>query len=130
MQGNEALPKPNKTMQANEKKTNEATQATAPASLPAITREETRKGIASHATALGCDAKKAVSGMELLLMFLMELQRQAVLPPDADLARGVAIASHFDANSSAMTKRLYEGSGTAPVDKIAAFAAMLSKPKA
>lgn len=112
-------------MKANDNQNQqENKEATVPALAP-ITRDETRKGIRLHATTLGCDAKKAVSGLEVLLMFTMELERQAVLPPTYDRSRAVAIASFFDSNSSAMTKRLYEADGAAPVDRIAALAARL-----
>lgn len=109
------------------KQENKQAETPAPVLAP-ITRDETRKGIKLHATALGCDAKKAVSGLELLLMFTMELERQAVLSASYDRSRAVAIASNFDSNSSAMTKRLYEADGAAPVDRIAALAAKLSTP--
>jgi len=109
-------------MKANE--TNETTTTPTTQAMPS--RDEVRKGITLHAAALGCDDKKTVSGFELLLMFLMELKRQGVIPADADFKLPVAIAGHFDSNSSAMTKRLYENSGSAPIDRISAMAAKLS----
>jgi hypothetical protein len=93
---------------------------------PAITREAIRLDIAKHATAIGCDRKKAVSGAELLVIFLRTLEGRGVLPSDYCRKTALQIVAHFDANSSAMTKRLYESEGK--VDRADALAAMLSAP--
>lgn len=108
----------------------EESQAIVSTTLPPITRDSIRAGIAKSATAIGCDKKRAVSGTELLIIFIRELEAQGVLPSTFDRVRAVQIASNFDANSSAMTKRLYESGDGAPIDKAAALAAMLSAPMA
>ena len=109
---------------------NQESQATTTPALPPITRDSIRAGISRSATAIGCDKKRAVSGTELLIIFIRELEAQGVLPSTFDRVRAVQIASNFDANSSAMTKRLYESGDGAPIDKAAALAAMLSAPMA
>ena len=78
---------------------------------PAITRDQVRESIKTSATLLGCDTKQAVSGAELLAMFTLTLRKFGLMP-DAPSQAVRDIIAGFDSNSSAMTKRLYEGNAT------------------
>lgn len=100
---------------ANERYTAALANAAAALSDPTInlvlpTREQVRAEIDKAAEVLGCNKKKAVSGYELLLMLVLAARNLGCIPnaPNAALR---AICAHFDSNSSAMTKRLYESEG-------------------
>ena len=60
-----------------------------------------------QATAIGCDAKKTVSGFEYLLILIRAMVKEGILDR-ADLPTAASMAKGMKANNSALRQWLYE----------------------
>lgn len=93
----------------------DAAQSTAaPAPAATVSKETMEAHQKTQATAIGCDAKRTVSGFEYLLILLRAMVKEGIIAP-ADLPKAASMAKGMKANNSALRQWLYER----PEEKVA-----------
>lgn len=75
--------------------------------LATIGKEIVEAGQRKHASAIGCDERKAVSGMDYLVIFARIMREHGIIPTD-QMSRAIQVAAGMKANNSALRQWLYE----------------------